>query len=26
MGGDSFILKDIWYTENGMYVLVKFEV
>lgn len=26
MGGDSFILKDIWYTENGIYVLVKFDV
>ena len=26
MGGDPFVLKDIWYTANGMYVLVKFEV
>ena len=26
MGGDLFVLKDIWYTANGMYVLVKFEV
>jgi len=25
-GGDSFSLEDIWYTANGMYVLVKFEV
>lgn len=26
MGGDPFVLKDIWYTANGMYVLVKFDV
>ena len=26
MGGDPFVLKDIWYTANGMYVLVKFVV
>ncbi|UKK50615.1 hypothetical protein L6472_11405 [Prevotella sp. E13-17] len=26
IGGDLFVLKDIWYTANGMYVLVKFEV
>ena len=26
MGGDPFVLKDIWYTANGMYVLIKFEV
>jgi hypothetical protein len=26
MGGDPFVLKDLWYTANGMYVLVKFEV
>ena len=26
MGGDPFVLKDIWYTANGMYVLVKFEI
>ena len=26
MGGDPFVLKNIWYSANGMYVLVKFEV
>ena len=26
MGGDPFVLKDLWYTANGMYVLVKFDV
>ena len=26
IGGDPFVLKDIWYTANGIYVLVKFEV
>jgi len=26
MGGDSFILKSIFYTANGIYVFVKFEV
>ena len=26
IGGDSFVLKDIWYTANGIYVLVKFDV
>ena len=26
MGGDPFALKDIWYTANGIYVLVKFDV
>ena len=25
-GGDPFFLKDIWYTANGIYVLVKFDV
>jgi len=25
-GGDSFILKSIFYTENGIYVFVKFDV
>ena len=25
-GGDPFMLKDIFYTENGIYVFVKFEV
>ena len=25
-GGDSFILKSIFYTENGTYVFVKFDV
>lgn len=26
MGGDPFILKNIFYTANGIYVFVKFEV
>ncbi len=26
LGGDSFIMEDIWYTTNGMYVVVKFDV
>ena len=26
LGGDSFVMEDIWYTTNGMYVMVKFDV
>lgn len=26
LGGDSFVMEDIWYTINGMYVMVKFDV
>ena len=26
MGGDPFILKNIFYTANGIYVFVKFDV
>ena len=25
-GGDPFILKNIFYTANGIYVIVKFDV